>query len=169
MKRLLWCLALVACGSNSGGGGGTSPDAAMSTSTCKNYTPPALPDSQMVWHDADAAAKIAALMQFSVSGDSTFDNAGRIVRFSHQESSATNSFTVSFTYDNAGHLVRRSYDAYTAMASDASGPPSGSVTTRRAPPVGARSGAIARSPPCSIAIFFAIARPRPVPVDFVVT
>ena len=55
------------------------------------------------------------------------------------------------------------------QVSDVSGPRSGSDTTNRAPPVGARSGATASSPPCSIAIFRAIARPRPVPVDFVVT
>src|SRR5690606_9196130 len=51
----------------------------------------------------------------------------------------------------------------------ASGPRSGKVTTNRAPPVGARSGATRRSPPCSIASLRAIASPSPVPVDLVVT
>ena len=53
--------------------------------------------------------------------------------------------------------------------SEVSAARNGSDTTKRAPPVRGRSVAIRSSPPCSIAIFRAIASPSPVPVAFVVT
>jgi len=105
-------MMIAACGSPGTGGDDTVlPDGGDQTSTCTNYTPPALPDSQLVWHDAVALAAIDALTHFSVSGDSTFNSAGKITRFTHDETGTANDFTVDFTYDSAGRLTRRTFDA----------------------------------------------------------
>ena len=67
-------------GSGSGSGSGT-PDAP--SSGCSNYTPPSLPDSEMVPRDVEALAQIEALSQFTVSGNTTFNSAGKISRFTY--------------------------------------------------------------------------------------
>lgn len=70
MKSPLLLLFLVACGGvDDGGHGGGGPP---TPSKCKNYQPPSLPDSTIVWHDSAAASKINSLTRFSVSGNSTF-------------------------------------------------------------------------------------------------
>ncbi len=108
-------LTLAACGgspTSPTGGDDTTPDAdpGMQPSTCSNYTPPALPDSKLVWRDAAAGAAIDALTHFSVSGSMSTNTAGKVTRFTHDEAGTVNDFTVDFTWDSSGRLVRRSYD-----------------------------------------------------------
>jgi len=106
-----------ACSASPRGGGGddagTTLDAGNNPplSMCTNYTPPALPDSQLVWHDTVALAAIDGLTHFSVSGSTITNSAGQLTRFTHDEAGTANDFTVDFLYNSAGRLSRRTYDA----------------------------------------------------------
>jgi hypothetical protein len=118
--RIVLSLGMVvvwACSASPRGGAGddagTTPDddADPSLSMCTNYTPPDLPDSQLVWRDTVALAAIDGLTHFSVSGSATTNSAGKLTRFTHDEAGTDNDFTVDFFYNSAGRLSRRTYDA----------------------------------------------------------
>src|SRR5512146_2130184 len=100
-------LAIAACGSPTGGDDGTTPDAdpGMPPSMCTNYTPPALPDSQLVWHDA------VALTANDFTVDFTYDSAGRLTRRQFDAAGATLDTTDDFTYTSAGKLSRWDHQA----------------------------------------------------------
>ncbi|MBA3454584.1 MAG: hypothetical protein H0T42_15955 [Deltaproteobacteria bacterium] len=76
-RAIILCLVAACSGDGSGGdnpdggngSGSGTPDAP--SSACTNYTPPSLPDSEMVARDVVALAQIQALTQFTVTTTAT--------------------------------------------------------------------------------------------------